>query len=414
MLYKNFGVKSIYKLLTAGNHMFIKKFEKCEIFAFITFIFSVTVFIWFSLLCGMQGTFHWHKEGLLIYLIFFILLFSPVALSIINHFKPNKFTHNFLIIISTLGLIFYCTLFLTLSILSSVKINRNGLDILDINSPLPVSEIKQTDKEENLIAHYAFTSDPHWGSSTSNAEARKQILKQIDSNNYDSLFLLGDISEVGIIPGIYKTAIKDLSENLSHTKLRAIPGNHDALINGLPLFKSCFMNKTDKFYFRMDNGTIHFIFLNILWDTAEFSKKQEKWLINQLESIPQEDTVIVISHCYITGSGFWDKFAQRNWGDIPDVINRLCPILEKYNVDLSLSGHNHFFEYLEKENVSYAVLGTMGGKLDENLIYSSPYSKWINNEAFGWLDMKIYDSHLDLTFYEKSGTELYRTQIETK
>jgi UDP-2,3-diacylglucosamine pyrophosphatase LpxH len=293
--------------------------------------------------------------------------------------------------------------------LPRLKIDNTGLNLLHQNDPLPA-----TKTADGMLAHYAFSSDPHWGSGNSNAEARTKIMQQIDSRDYDAFFCLGDISEVGMITSITQSAVDDMRDNLKNTKTLVIPGNHDFIVNGYPSFKQAFMQKGDKDYFRMDNGNIHMIFLFLEWDDAEFSKKQEKWLIKQLEEIPQEDTVIVLSHCYITGSGYWDSTAQRYWGDIPSVVKRLCPILEKYRVDLSLSGHNHFFEFLEKDSVDYMIIGGMGGKLDKNLEYSSPYSKWLDNDNFGWLDMKVFADYLELTVYKYEGTVLTTKRVATK
>ncbi len=392
-----------------------KYLKKPLVFAIISTLVSLIIFLWFTFLPGMIGTFHWHTLVLSVWRGLLALLFIPAIFAVIYLIKPNKATKIISFIMSGLILFLWCAIFLGLSVMSSAKFDRSGLDIMKVDEPLPINaDNPNPSNEKGLIAHYAVASDPHWGSARSNVEARNSILAQIDELNYDGFFILGDVSEVGLLAGNYKEAIEDLSDNLKHTKIRVLAGNHDALVNGLPLFRSAFMDKKDKWYYRMDNGTVHFIFMNMLWDTAEFTKKEEKWLIDQLESIPQEDTVIVISHCYILGSGYWDEMAQRNWGDIPDVVDRLCPILEKYNVDLSMSGHNHFFEHLTKDSVDYAILGAMGGKLDEDLIYSSPYSKWINNTDFGWLDLKIYNSYMDLTFLNQYGESIYKTSIRTR
>ena len=55
----------------------------------------------------------------------------------------------------------------------------------------------------------------------------------------------------------------------------------------------------------------------------------------------------------------------------------------------------------------------MGGKLDKDLVYSSPYSKWLNNDDFGWLDMKVFESYLELTVYKYDGTVLNKKKIAT-
>ena len=367
-------------------------------------------FIWFSARPGLIGTFHWHVGIFCAYIFLLVTALLPVIFLVINILKTNKATKILSRVFSIFSMTLWIIIFVALSILPRLPIDKAGLNLFYQNDELPVST---SPAEKDLLAHYAFASDPHWGSGNSNAEARTQILKQIDSRDYDAFFCLGDMSEVGMVPPIVQGAVNDLRDNLKNTKTLVIPGNHDFIVNGGPAFRNAFMQKGDKYYFRMDNGTIHMIFLFMVWDDVEFTKKQEKWLIKQLEEIPQEDTVIVLSHCYVTGSGYYDSSAKKNWGDIPGVIESVCPILEKYDVDLHLSGHNHFFEFLEKDNIDYLILGAMGGALDKDLIYSSPYSKWLDNEDFGWLDMKVYKNNLELTIYKYDGTVLKTKSIAT-
>lgn len=372
-------------------------------------IVCAVIFIWFSLRPGLFGTFHWHVGIKCAYILLFVIAALPVLFWILSTFIDKKALNFLSRIFSIFSMSLWIIIYVALMILPRLKIDNTGLNLLTQTDPLPAEKTA-----DGAIAHYAFASDPHWGSGNSNDEARKKIMQQIDSRNYDAFFCLGDVSEVGMIAPIMQSAVDDMRDNLKNTKTLVIPGNHDFIVNGYPAFKQAFMKKGDKKYFRMDNGTIHLIFLFMEWDDVEFTKAQEKWLIKQLEEIPQEETVIVLSHCYITGSGYWDSAAQKYWGDIPSVVKRLCPILEKYRVDLSLSGHNHFFEFLEKDSVDYMIIGGMGGKLDKNLEYSSPYSKWLDNDNFGWLDMKVYPAYLELTVYKDDGTVLTTKRVATK
>ena len=372
-------------------------------------IICAVIFIWFSFRPGLFGTFHWHIGIKCAYILLFVIAALPIVFWILSTFIDKKAINILSRIFSIFSMTLWIITYIALMILPRLKIDNSGLNLLTQTDPLPAEKTA-----DGAIAHYAFASDPHWGSGNSNDEARKAIMKQIDSRNYDAFFCLGDISEVGMIAPIMQSAVDDMRDNLKNTKTLVIPGNHDFIVNGYPAFKQAFMKKGDKKYFRMDNGKIHLIFLFMEWDDVEFSKIQEKWLIKQLEEIPQEDTVIVLSHCYITGSGYWDSTAQKYWGDIPSVIKRLCPILEKYRVDLSLSGHNHFFEFLEKDSVDYMIIGGMGGKLDKNLEYSSPYSKWLDNDNFGWLDMKVFADYLELTVYKYDGSILTTKRVATK
>ena len=372
-------------------------------------IVCAVIFIWFSVRPGLFGTFHWHVGIKCAYILLFVIAALPVLFWILSTFIDKKALNILSRIFSIFSMSLWIIIYVALMILPRLPIDNAGLNLLTQTDPLPAEKTA-----DGAIAHYAFASDPHWGSSNSNDEARKKIMQQINSGDYDAFFCLGDISEVGMIAPIMQSAVDDMRDNLKNTKTLVIPGNHDFIVNGYPAFKQAFMKKGDKKYFRMDNGSIHLIFLFMEWDDVEFSRSQEKWLIKQLEEIPQEETVIVLSHCYITGSGYWDSAAQKYWGDIPSVVKRLCPILEKYRVDLSLSGHNHFFEFLEKDSVDYMIIGGMGGKLDKNLEYSSPYSKWLDNDNFGWLDMKVFQGYLELTVYKYDGTVLTTKRVATK
>ena len=379
--------------------------------AFIATIISLISFTWFSFRPGLFGTFNWHVGILCAYIFLCVTVLFPSIFLLLNSAKQNKATRILSKIFSIFSMTLWILIFIGLTVLAEIPVDKKGIILLDQKQELPANT---SAKKGEPVAKYAFASDPHWGSGSSDANARTKILQQIDSRAYNAFFCLGDISSVGMITSIYQDAINDITDNIHKTPSYFMAGNHDGIVNGIRAYKKIFMNKDDKLYFRMDNGKIHMLFLYMLWDDTDFSKKQEKWLINQLESIPQDDTVIVLSHCYVTGSGYYDSAAKKNWGDIPSVIDRLCPILEKYNVDLYLSGHNHFFELLEKSDVDYVILGSMGGKLDENLIYSSPYSKWVNNTDFGWVDMEVYEENLKLTIYKYDGTVLKEKIVATK
>ena len=375
-----------------------------------SFVLSAIFFLWFTFRPGLLGTFHWHFAIFYAYMGLLFTVLLPLIFFIIFLIKTTKVTKVLLKVFSIFTFALWFIIYVALSILPRLPVDNSGMNLFTQKDELPAAKNPAKDQP---LAHYAFCSDPHWGAGSSNAEARINILKNIEKGNYDACFLLGDVAEVGMISSMYQEAVDDIKTNMPKTPLLVIPGNHDGIVNGFPAFKKTFFDKGDKLYFRMDNGKIHLIFMYMIWDDVEFTKKQEKWLRAQLASIPQEETVIVLSHCYVTGSGYYDSAARRNWGDIPGVVKRVPPIFEEYNVDLSLSGHNHFFEMLEKDDVDYLILGAMGGKLDKDLIYSSPYSKWLNNDDFGWADLQIFDDNILITIYKEDGSVLRRRRIKT-
>lgn len=384
--------------------------KKHTTFGLVATVYSIMLFIWFSKIEGMLGTFNWHIEYLSIYIFLCILLPMPPIMLILNWLFPGKRTKISLYVFSIINIVIWSIWLIGLNLLTCFPIDNSKLNILPQSAQIPA----KTRAEDEPYLHLAFGSDPHWGSSRANKEARVNILKMIDSQDYDAFYLLGDIAEMGMLKGDYELAVKDLGDYLNKVPLRTIPGNHDAILNGIKNYNAIFQTRGEKHYFRQDYGKTHLLFINMLWDHTELTRKELKWLEKQLKEIPQEETVIVLSHCYAVSSGTYDSMALKNWGDLPGVMKKLCPVLEKYNVDLHLSGHDHFFEYLEKDDVNYLVLGAMGGHLDNPIDYNSPYSKWLNNDTHGYIDMKIYDDYLIFDCVSDNGDIIYSKKLETK
>lgn len=380
--------------------------------ALIAFLLTVLCSIWFYTNCGIQGLMTWHIFYNSLFKGFFAICLVPVLALIPWLIWKNQTTKIISYVFSGIAAFVWVMMFIVINIMNLLGTPASGLNLLKASDPLPVHEVQANDTKTPVMK-IGFGSDPHWGASHENADARYQVLDGLASSGNDAVFILGDIAEMGILND-YDRAIADLQTHLSDVPLRIIPGNHDTLVCALPHFKKMFRQKKEPDYYRMDGGNVHILVIRVLWDEHEFNKKQEKWLISQLESIPQEDTVIVLSHCYLYGSGYYDEAAGFNWGDIPAVTEWICPILEKYNVDLVVNGHNHFFEYLENGNTSYSIVGTMGGKLDEDLIYTSPYSLWQNNTDFGWLEATVYTDRIELEFINESGKLLHTETIKTR
>lgn len=276
----------------------------------------------------------------------------------------------------------------------------------------------QSDKEPYL--RLAFSSDAHWGSAESDAEARTRILRSVDAGGYDAFFFLGDISEMGFPEEGFREAASDLERYLTRVPVRPILGNHDALVNASGRWTRYFFpaghssDSGSPFYYRIDAGRAHILVLNLLWGEEDFDHDQRVWLAAQLESIPRSDAVVVLSHCYFYASGYDDPETGSPWYDHPGTIREVVPLLEKYGVDLAVSGHNHYQEYLEKDGVSYVVIGAMGGVPDPAPTYRSPASKWIRVSTFGFLEAEFYPDRIELTFRDAGGAELHRESVSAE
>ena len=281
------------------------------------------------------------------------------------------------------------------------------------------------------LVRLAFASDVHVGQPGANRKATEKILDAVNSGGFDAFFVLGDIGEIGFPGSDLEEAARLLSAKGPGARLQNVPlvtlmGNHDSLVGGEYRYRKIF---NPDLYFRIDSGRVHVIALNILWDEGSFDRTQRAWLERNLESIPKTDTTIVITHAFIRASGYHERSSNRDWFDSKTLIRNLAPIFEQGGVDLVVSGHNHFMEYLEapagadpkgavsdgaalsepegKLPTAYAIVGTMGGKMDPPRTYVSDSSKWYLADQTGFLDVDLSGGRMKLTFRDETGKPLH-------
>lgn len=267
------------------------------------------------------------------------------------------------------------------------------------------------------LLRLSFSSDPHWGVDTSNGRARTDILANIAENKPDAFFMLGDTVETGSKSMMWNFALSDLEAIMPKIPLRPLLGNHDALLGGQYLFRKAFFPdgfKSDSgspYYYSIDAKAARIIVLDLPWGTENFNKKQKTWLESVLKKTDRTKPVIVLSHSYFYASGYDDPSYDKPWYDHYQNIPAVTPLFEQYGVDLVISGHNHYQEYLEHAGVRYAIIGSMGGISDPPPKYISPATKWMAVATFGWLDVDILPAEVVLSFRNERGELLHEERF---
>ena len=378
----------------------------------------ITLFgAWLKSTSGFDGFLKFNKEWLNIYNgilfsswlpVFFMLIYAGL---IQNKPKTAKISFIFSLVYSSLLLL--CTVAGFFYVSSVAVASTSGL------APISILSTGNSLQDKSLFAkkyepllRLGISSDPMYGDQTAAKGERTATLQNMKAQNYDAIFILGNLSHFGLDTDAYREAADEISEIMQGQQIRFVMGGRDALINNKYRFFRNFCNNEKESFYRIDAGIVHIIVLNLLYDTAEFNAKQKDWLIKQLENIPETDTTIVLSHSYMASSGTKASTGKIT-ADSTDILGRVSPILEKYKVDLVVSGRNHFMEYLEKHNVSYAVVGTLGAELEKNITYFSPYSKWIDNTHYGWLELEIYTDFFIMTFYSSNGEIISQLSKDT-
>ncbi|WP_018962518.1 purple acid phosphatase family protein [Coprothermobacter platensis] len=257
------------------------------------------------------------------------------------------------------------------------------------------------------LVTFAVGSDFHYGGADEDSKERTQGLKTISNDsNINMFFMNGDIVDLGMTNKYWTRFFNDVNANMT-TPIVPVLGNHDTLIGGLYHFEHYFYPKQvsiedgNPLYHRIDVGNVHFLVLEVLWGTEEFTPSQKQWLESELKSIPQQDWVIVISHCFYYSSG--DVETGREWSDHVDTTKQISPLFEKYHVDLVISGHNHHMELLSKDGVTYALDGVMGGGLPAPRTIISRYSKWLYADSRGFLEVVVKPNQAELIFKKDDG-----------
>jgi hypothetical protein len=262
----------------------------------------------------------------------------------------------------------------------------------------------------------ALSSDPHVDREASAHEERRRALRTVAAGGYDAFFCLGDHVELGMQASGWRSAIAEFSRELGGVPFRPLMGNHDAVIGGQGHWIEAFFphelpESGSPFYWSVEWPQLKLIALNVAWDESSLDARQLSWLERKLAEFGDAVPVVVLAHAFVLSSGYVDGDSGMPWYDQARLADILCPILERHRVDLVVSGHNHYMEYLERNGVAYAVVGALGGVPDPDPEYVSPHSKWFRRGMYGFLELAILDGSLALTFRAANGDALFEKRI---
>ena len=272
----------------------------------------------------------------------------------------------------------------------------------------------------------ALSSDAHYGRKESDAAARSAILRvsqaEYEAGRLDAFFNLGDFVEMGMEADDWREALDSVERDAPTLPFAALLGNHDTLIGGAARWRAAFAKAKgpagtpegalSASSWRLDAGPVHFIALDLLWGPEGFGRKQKAWLEKQLADIPQDDFVVVLSHCFFYSSGYVDEGTGKAWYDHEEMLREVAPLIAG-KADLVVSGHNHYMEWIEADGTAWAVAGAMGGKPDPVPTYKSPGSVWLSQGVFGRLVLELRQGTLVCEFQDQNGTILF-TRVFTK
>ena len=176
----------------------------------------------------------------------------------------------------------------------------------------------------------------------------------------DAWLMLGDIAYTRGTDEQYQKALFDnmYDELLSNTVIWPTPGNHDCRtadsetqsgpyydIFSLPTRGEAggIPSETEAYY-SFDYGNIHFISLDTEDTPLDSDGDMLSWLESNLKANKSRWTIVFFHHPpYTKGTHNSDKHWDSG-GRMTHVRENILPILDKYGVDLVMSGHSHVYE----------------------------------------------------------------------
>lgn len=151
-------------------------------------------------------------------------------------------------------------------------------------------------------------------------------------------------------------------------------------------------------YYTFTAGSAQFFAI----DNIRLSTDELDWLDRELGRSPALWKIVY---------GHYPIHAAGGDGEHAELIAKLLPILEKYHVQIYLSGHVHSMQDIETDSpVHFYVSGAAGAGLASDL--GATYKKSVFKAAtFGFTVLEIDDVHADVIFVDSDGKEIYRSHV---
>lgn len=170
-------------------------------------------------------------------------------------------------------------------------------------------------------------------------------------NKFDSIEFMvntGDFVNDGLSEAEWKMCFNTASDTLMNTTLMPVVGNHEGYDYAGSFTKHFNLETTKQAvsekgsYYSLDYENVHFVVLNTdEKENEDLSKAQLKWLEKDLKKASKNKSIqwiIVALHRSLYSSG-----DHSTDGDVINFRSSIGTLLDKYKVDIVLSGHDHVY-----------------------------------------------------------------------
>jgi acid phosphatase len=222
----------------------------------------------------------------------------------------------------------------------------------------------------------------------------------------------------------YPSGVSSTSDNQWKTKFHnvykgklqemnwySVLGNHDyglnpqAQIEYSKVFTNWVMpNNYYSFSKNIDNTTVDFFCIDtqmLIKGSKEDKEKQFQWLEKELTA-SKSRWKICIGHHMIRSHGVY--------GDQPFMMKTIKPLLDKHNVTLYLSGHDHDLQLIKADNDTfYQLISGAGGGARETGFGKNTIFAHTNG---GFVSCSISNKNIRCKFYNQHGNVVFTHTIK--
>lgn len=247
-----------------------------------------------------------------------------------------------------------------------------------------------------------------------------------DQNHVDAVFLLGDnFYDYGVRSTNDPQWYDFESSYKPWCPFYAIPGNHDYLGDIQAQVQYSSTHNTlwrmpsryyDKKFYSQDGCGVHVFFLDTFTICPNesrlcsiamgmmdfdllFSHKdvaQYQWLEQKLAESTMTWKVVV---------GHYPVFSNGLHGNTQELVDDLYPLLQRYDVDFYLSGHDHDMEFMRKNDINFIVSGT--GCSSNPISYSHQSIYASDMSTFGFNVLQFTKQYAKFGFATNNGTQMW-------
>ena len=228
------------------------------------------------------------------------------------------------------------------------------------------------------------------------ADTNRRMMVNVVNGLQDIDFILysGDFVEVARESTQWYHWFKDYQPLTNHIPFMTALGNHEK--NASIYYKLWALPGKEEYY-SFNYGPIHVSVLHTFWEGFEENyTEQVNWLTDDLTAHQDYEWTVVMMHRppFSSFTRHWENYPEPSW--YQEINDSFVPIFEQFQVDTVLTGHEHAYERLYHENVTYIISGGAGSWLNEVIPEYEIEPHVYAEKTFNFVYFNLYEKQFDI------------------